>query len=430
MANNQNPNITVEVVRPKQPEVSKELAAKIIDKIIVARIGMLMKAPFFGTLATRLVVRAADDMPTAATDGKFFYYNHEFMNKLTNGESIFLFGHEVLHVVYDHMGRRGDRIPELWNIACDYAVNLDLVENKIGDLIKTVPVLYDRQYLGMGADEIYDLLEKKYKEKNKENQDAIQKMLDQMIDQHIDPSNCDGDTGPNGKKNGNVSPDGSIQKMTQEERERARNDFKEAVLNAARNVEAGTLPLGVQRLIQSLTDSKLDWRALLQTSLSSTIVSDYTFTRPSRTGWDIDAILQGTVTDGMISIACAIDLSGSIGHDQARDFLSEIKGIMGSFTGYEIDVWTFDTKVYGHKKYTSDNLDDIAEYELQGGGGTNFQCNWDFMIENDIKPDRFIMFTDGYGEGWGDPDYVETLWILHSNDPKMVPTHGLAVQYE
>jgi predicted metal-dependent peptidase len=40
----------------------------------------------------------------------------------------FLFGHEVLHCVYDHFGRRGDRDPKIWNIANDFCVNADLVE--------------------------------------------------------------------------------------------------------------------------------------------------------------------------------------------------------------------------------------------------------------------------------------------------------------
>ena len=45
---------------------------------------------------------------------------------------MFLFGHEVLHVVYDHMGRFGGRDKQLANIAADYCVNGDLVKNNIG----------------------------------------------------------------------------------------------------------------------------------------------------------------------------------------------------------------------------------------------------------------------------------------------------------
>ena len=51
-------------------------------------------------------------------------YNTKFIDSLTPKEAEFLFGHEVLHNVFEHMlVRIGDRDPQLWNIAADYAVN-------------------------------------------------------------------------------------------------------------------------------------------------------------------------------------------------------------------------------------------------------------------------------------------------------------------
>ena len=108
----------------------------IIDKLVTARIGLLLKHPFFGNLATRLKLVNADDWcPTAATDGRHFFYNTKFIDSLTPKESEFLFGHEVLHNVFEHMLLRiGDRDPMLWNIAADYAVNQILVDGQIGEI--------------------------------------------------------------------------------------------------------------------------------------------------------------------------------------------------------------------------------------------------------------------------------------------------------
>ena len=76
------------------------------EKLITARVGLLLKATFFGNMATRLPLVNADAwLPTAATDGRFFYYNSKFVNMLKKGEVEFLFGHEVLHNVYEHLGR-------------------------------------------------------------------------------------------------------------------------------------------------------------------------------------------------------------------------------------------------------------------------------------------------------------------------------------
>ena len=98
------------------------------EKLITARVGLLLRASFFGNLATRLKLVNADEWcGTAATDGRHFYYNSRFVNMLRPKEIEFLFGHEVLHCVYDHFGRRGDRDPQIWNIANDFCVNADLI---------------------------------------------------------------------------------------------------------------------------------------------------------------------------------------------------------------------------------------------------------------------------------------------------------------
>ena len=106
------------------------------EKLIGARVSLLLKQAFFGNLATRLKLINADSwLSTAATDGRNFYYNSRFVNMLEQKEVEFLVGHEVLHCVYDHMGRRDNRDPQLHNVACDYCVNADLVKHNIGTLI-------------------------------------------------------------------------------------------------------------------------------------------------------------------------------------------------------------------------------------------------------------------------------------------------------
>ena len=86
-------------------------SAEIEDILIKGRIKMLLtpNAAFFGNLACRLIFKDATKWcPTIATDGKYFYYNRNFVAALNNhSEDQMVFGvaHEVLHCVYDHMGR-------------------------------------------------------------------------------------------------------------------------------------------------------------------------------------------------------------------------------------------------------------------------------------------------------------------------------------
>ena len=121
-----------DLIGPMDPKLDREVR----EKLITARVGLLLRASFFGNLATRLKLVNADEWcGTAATDGRNFYYNSRFIDLLKPKEVEFLFGHEVLHCVYDHFGRRGDRDPMLFNVANDYAVNGDLKKHRVGEFI-------------------------------------------------------------------------------------------------------------------------------------------------------------------------------------------------------------------------------------------------------------------------------------------------------
>jgi predicted metal-dependent peptidase len=134
--------------------------------------------------------------------------------------------------------------------------------------------------------------------------------------------------------------------------------------------------------------------------------------------------------DDMIDIAIAMDMSGSIGDAQGRDFLSEVKGIMESFDQYRIHLFTFDTDCYNPQQFNSENLDEITEYELQGGGGTDFDAIFNYLKEEQIEPKRLVVFTDGYPWGsWGDENYCDTVWIIHG-DKNPNPPFGTWALYE
>ena len=390
------------------------------EKLITARVGLLLRASFFGNLATRLKLINADEWcTTAATDGRNFYYNSRFIKMLKPKEVEFLFGHEVLHCVYDHFGRKGERDHQLFNIANDFAVNADLIKHKVGEKITTVPCLYDPKYDGMSSEEIYEAL---YEKADKID---IGKLLDQMIDEHLDGEG-DSEGEGDGEKPGKGRP-----KLSDADRQAIKDEIKEAMLAAAQTSDgAGNIPAGVMRLIKDLTEPQMNWRELLRMNLESTIKSDFTWMRASRRGWHMDAIMPGMKNDEMIDIAIAIDTSGSIGEKMLRDFLGEIQGIMDSFPAYKIHVISFDTDVYNPAQYDSDNLDSICEYEPAGGGGTDFGAIYKYLKDEDITPRRLVVFTDGYPFGsWGDEEYCDATWILHGTT-SIVPPWGSYAYYE
>jgi predicted metal-dependent peptidase len=388
------------------------------ERLVTARIGLLLRHSFFGNLATRMQLINADEWcSTAATDGQKFYYNSRFIMMLKPKEVEFLVGHEVLHVVYDHMGRRDNRDPEIWNIADDYAVNADLKRHKVGQFITSVPCLYEQKYDGKAAEVIYDDLMKNAQKI------SIEDLLDQMIDDHMD---SEGD----GEGDGEGEGKSKRPSMSPEERERVRQEVKQAIINAAQSAEAGQLPLGVERLIRQHTNPVMPWRELIQTNLTSAIRTDYSWMRPSRRGWHMDAIMPGMTPGEEIDVVVSIDMSGSISNKQAQQFLGEISGMMDAFDGYKIHVFCFDTEIYNPQDFNSENMDTIDTYEPMGGGGTDFNCIFTYLKDMGNVPKRLIVFTDGYPCGsWGDPDYCDTTWIIHG-DKNPNPPFGTYAIYD
>jgi len=417
-----DPNIT--------PEALEKMRVEVYDRIIVARVGLLLRHPFFGNMATRLRILAADDwLPTAAVDGRNLYYNTQFFNEMSNKEIEFVIAHEILHCVFGHLDRREDRDPILFNIAADYLVNNLLVRDRIGQKPTFIDCFQDFKYDGWSAEQVYDDLYEEAKQRGKE----FLEELGELLDEHLEGDDGDGDSdnGEDKDSNGN-SVSKKKPKYSKEELKKIKDEIKEGMMQAAQAAGAGNTPGEVQRMIKELTEPKMNWREILQQQIQSTVKHDFTFTRPSRKGWHTGAILPGQDFDETIDIAVALDMSGSIGDAQAKDFLGEVKGIMDQYADYNIKVWCFDTKVYNEQDFSADGGEDISEYEIFGGGGTDFMANWEYMKENDIVPKKFIMFTDGYAwDSWGDEDYCDTVFLIHSHHDKNVQApFGTTLRYE
>ena len=420
------------------PEALEVMRVEVYDRIITARVGLLLRHPFFGNMATRLRIMAADDwLPTAAVDGRNLFYNTQFFNAMSNKEIEFVIAHEILHMVFDHLERRGDRHPMLYNIAADYKVNNTLVRDKIGEKPSIVDCYQDFRYEADTSEEIYDKLFEEAKERGKELQELLEELEKEgeMLDEHLDPEDgegsADGDAGEEKDVNGN-SVSKKKPKYSKEELKKIKDEIKESMLSSAQSAGAGNVPAGVARLIKELTEPKMNWRQILRQQIQSIIKSDYTFMRPSRKSWHTGAVLPGMDFMDTIDICIGLDMSGSIGNAQAQDFLGEVKGIMEEYKDYRIKIWCFDTAVYNEDDFTADDGRDLLDYEIHGGGGTDFMANWEYMKENDIRPKKFIMFTDGYAwDSWGDPDYCETVFLIHSNrDKSLQGPFGTTVHYD
>jgi predicted metal-dependent peptidase len=381
------------------------------ERITQSRVRLLLTKPFFGQLAVRLKIEDATDyMPTAATDGRRFLFNRDFVNSLTDDMLDFLVGHEVLHCVFDHMQARGDRKPMLYNAAADYNINMTLVEQNIGkpiteDKLEGGKICLDWKYSGWNSYEIYDDLLK-----NQEDAKGMDVHMNEL-------SNEDGEG------------EGQNVEMSEEEKKMLADEIKQATIQAAQAAGEG-VPDAIKRMISELVAPKMDWRDILRTQLESSLKNDFTFMRPSKRSGDV--IFPGMNKDEELNIAVALDTSGSISPVMLRDFLSEVQGIMDQYQAYRVHIFQFDTGVYGAEDFTSDDGRTMDEYELKGGGGTDFDVVFNYMEEYGIEPDQLVMFTDGYPWGsWGNAEYCDTLFVIHGDKQRRLQSpFGVTVHYD
>ena len=217
------------------------------EKLTTARVGLLLKTPFFGNMATRMKIINADDWcQTAATDGRNFFYNTKFVEKLSTKKLEFLFAHEIGHCVFDHFGRAGSRNRQLCNISQDYAINQILADEKIGEVIDEVAICLDSQYRGLAWEEIYDKLYEKA-DIREISLDELMEELGETLDEHINGDGAQTKDGKDKEQDGKTR--GKALVLTKEEKQKIKDEIKEAMIQSAAAAGAGKTPAAIQRLI-------------------------------------------------------------------------------------------------------------------------------------------------------------------------------------
>jgi predicted metal-dependent peptidase len=248
-------------------------------KMTRARASLILDQPFFGTLALRLHMSESDQHKTMATDGRRLIYNPKWVNSLPIGEVKGVVAHEVMHVVYNHPGRRGAREPGRWNRACDYAINTTLIDAGF-ELPKGGCI--DAQYKGMTADQIYNMLP--------------------PGDKDDDPDDL---------------MDGEAEPLSPEEV----RDWKVAVIQAASEAKkAGQLSNGLSRLIDDIVEPKADWRALLRQFVTERSNADYDWSRPNKRMLSLGFCLPSLYSERCGTIAVFKDISCSIDKETSAAF--------------------------------------------------------------------------------------------------------------
>jgi predicted metal-dependent peptidase len=381
------------------------------ETITKARARLLVRAPFFGSIALGLLWVNAPEVRTMATDGRRIWFDPAWCDKHGVERIMGVIAHEVLHVVNKHHLRRGTRDPKLWNRAADLMINRLLEED--GYALPPDGLFdRDRRFAGLPTETIYArLLEE-------QERDRQQQLLDGPRSQGIDDPGRAGAGGmPDpGRDEGGQSGDGTVagsdgrvrpadiwgevrdltretgQALSPTERQQAEYDLDVRIRQAAAAAKrAGKFPGRVSEMIEAATD-RVDWRDKFRMTFDGTLRGEVSWARPNRRFIQHGLYLPGWRRTGAGRVAFVLDTSGSISADELAVYTAGVLGILEETGPEQLALIQCDTEVR-HVTYlqAGEGFDRI---EVIGRGGTRFQPAFDWIAESGFAPSAIVYATD------------------------------------
>jgi predicted metal-dependent peptidase len=489
-------NTKMKLMSQEEKDSIKALEDKAIKMIRKARLDMLREHPFYAQLAMNQKLKLDYSfVPTAGTDGFSIWFNPEFvagMPEVRYNESLsrlnhmlteqrvtqeqydelkeiletkkkgcnvndimFVFRHEIDHIVNEHFLRRGTRDPELYNEAGDYKINRQIVKDWYkGDYnaaITKSPIiaagLYSEQYDDLTSEQVYDLL-KKERQDNKDSEDNG-KCASSKGSYHMPSSSQDKPSiqSPMEEMLGLDPLAGKKFEMSKEDYQKASDKMKVDIQMASQNAGDST-PSHIRDIMKEWKKPKINWKKHLKKVIPSLIKHNHDYKRIHRRSFALtkhlkesgqlnynqQIVLPAKARQETVSVVIAVDSSGSVTQEALHTVLSEVAGITKQYNCFEINVFCWDTKAYDVYTYDQSNLTKMKSFQLKGGGGTSLGCIVP-KLEELKKIDQLVIFTDGFFnmnqelKNKFKPYSQKTLFIINDNNNFDAP-FGKAINYD
>jgi len=398
----------------------------------------LMRDPKFALMSGILMVGKTgikDGIPTACTNGRDEWYGREFVNKLTERELGFVVAHEAMHKMYRHLTtwrKLHDENSLLANAACDYVINLQLKDLDKAETVIAMPVYKD----GPKKGQVMGLVDEKFRSMNA-------KQVFDILKQEQE-GKCDGDDEGDGEGGNGGSADPNklgdkgfdehdwqgAKDLTETEKQELDRQIDQAIrqgLIAQKKFGDGGGDL--ERELGDLLTPTVDWREVLREFVKSVCAGKdkSSWRRPNRRFLGSNIYLPTLVSETVGNIVVGVDTSGSVGHDEFREFMSEVKSIAEDVKPSRVDMLYWDGNVDKHEEYEQHEVANLIDATRPvGGGGTNPDCVPKYMASKNMRPECVVMFTDGYVPNWGNDWVAPVLWVVVDNDTATAE-HGKTV---
>ena len=298
--------------------------------------------------------------------------------------------------------------PKIANMACDYVINLIIydIDRESGGFIRLPDGgLLDERFRNMSAQDVFDILKQEGEDKGGEGE-----------------GEGEGEGSGNSYQGGESLDDHDWESggsMSQEEVEQVKKEIDQAIRQG--QLMAGKLGGNESRVLNGLTEPKVDWREQLREFVSSSVVDKdmSTWQRVNRRWLQHDMYMPATISETMGRMVVAVDTSGSINGD--------VQAIATAVKPEKLDLIYWDAEVARHEVYAQQDLDKmVGSTKPAGGGGTDVTCVSKYLKDNQIRPECVVVLTDGdLYNGWSAWE-APVLWCITGNK-NAKPTCGVAI---
>jgi predicted metal-dependent peptidase len=348
------------------------------DRMGASKARLLLQQPFYGVLLSMTDFIQEDSIPTMATDGTKVFYNPAFTMEIADDEVFGVLLHEISHCIYLHctQKRRMNRAHHRWNVATDYAINLEI--KNMGYKLPS-GLLLDDKYRDLAAEQIYDKLP----------EDCSNKQTFDIHIENTDSSEWD--------------------------------DMEDKIVTAYEMTKdaksKGDIPAGIKRWIDKIRKSKVNWARVFHNYIGQAVAKDdYSYTRVNKRFLGQDIYLPDLRSHTLGRVVVAIDTSGSIDKEQLQQFAAEIHKIGGLIE--ELTILSADCQVHEIIK-VSRFQNFMNKLKFLGGGGTSHKVVFDKIKEMHMEPEILVCLTDMMSdiEQCKKPNYP-VLWVSTSEIDK------------
>ena len=379
------------------------LLVDIRSRLLKARIQLSLRQPFLASALMRLPIRDVTGMswcPTMATDGYHIFFNSDWKKNITDPELRGVIAHELLHVLFNHSARCGSRKADKWNIACDYAINLLLVEQ---GFLLPAGGLMSREFVGLPAEEIYSrLLDGGKKPERSRPANAL--LDDEDVAGVLKEAKGDILAPEDPRVIGVV---GNSDLDAQE-----RTDLIATLRSDAKEKLQGNSGAWFRSECNSADSAKIDWRSLLRQWLFDRIRTDWSLWPPSKKHIHRGFIFPSIGVEAPGMLIFAVDTSGSMSNEELASIFSEIRSFRETFP-CKLTVLQADTDVKSVVEFEAmDGSEFPRRVEVTGRGGTDFRPVFDWIQNNATgSPSALVYATDGYGTFPKSETTFPVIWV-------------------